>query len=99
MASETENMAAYTKFILNSLNLLFTTVFIIEAILKIIAYAPRIYFSSSWNKFDLFVVCASIVDIFLEYSGNSIGRILTYGPQIAKVFRLLRVTRLFRIIK
>lgn len=49
--------------ILQDLNYAFTGVFVLECILKIIAFGPGGYFFNSWNKFDFFVVCASIVDI------------------------------------
>ena len=45
-------------------NLIFTTCFICEAILKLFAFGWS-YFGTSWNKFDFFVVVASILDIGL----------------------------------
>ena len=39
--------------------------FIFEAILKMIAYGST-YFSDAWNKFDFFVVMASIFDVVLS---------------------------------
>jgi hypothetical protein len=54
---------------LKNINLFFTSVFISEAFLKIFAYGPRGYFYSNWNRFDFFVVCTSILDIALDYSG------------------------------
>lgn len=49
--------------LLTNVNYGFTAVFIFECILKIIAFGPGGYFFNSWNKFDFFVVVASIVDI------------------------------------
>lgn len=54
---------------LQYLNYGFTGVFILECILKIIAFGPGGYFFSSWNKFDFFVVVASIVDIITTQIG------------------------------
>ncbi|CAD8122811.1 unnamed protein product [Paramecium sonneborni] len=85
--------------ILNYLNLSFTFVFILEAILKLIAIGIIGYMRNSWNQFDFFVVCASILDLILDFSGNSFVTFLKVGPQIARVFRVLRVTRLFRLVK
>lgn len=45
-------------------NLIFTACFIVEAILKLFAFGWA-YFGTSWNKFDFFVVVASILDIML----------------------------------
>lgn len=60
-------------------NILFTFVFIIEATLKLIAYGMT-YFDNSWNKFDFFVVFASIIDFCLGmFGGTSLG-FLSVGP-------------------
>ncbi|CAD8210431.1 unnamed protein product [Paramecium octaurelia] len=85
--------------ILSYLNMSFTFVFILEAILKLIALGIIGYMRNSWNQFDFFVVCASILDLVLDFSGNSFVTFLKVGPQIARVFRVLRVTRLFRLVK
>ena len=45
-------------------NYIFTTIFIIEAALKIFVFGWA-YFKTSWNKFDFFVVISSILDIIL----------------------------------
>ena len=47
-------------------NLIFTAIFIVEAALKIFCFGAS-YFGTSWNKFDFFVVIASILDIALSY--------------------------------
>lgn len=66
--------------------------FIVEAVLKLIAYGKS-YFSNSWNKFDFSVVAASILDVILELSGGQGGGIL----RIARIMRVLRVTRILRL--
>ncbi|CAD8189628.1 unnamed protein product [Paramecium octaurelia] len=96
--SQDDSPIAYDNA-LQSLNTAFTFVFITEAILKIIALGPVGYMRNSWNQFDFFVVCASILDLILQFTGNSFISFLSAGPQLARVFRVLRVTRLFRLIK
>ncbi|EGR33344.1 hypothetical protein IMG5_055680, partial [Ichthyophthirius multifiliis] len=86
-------------YIMNIINLSFTSVFISEAILKLFAYGIRGYFYDSWNQFDFFVVMASLLDIFLTFSGKKVISFLKIGPQIARIFRISRVTRLLRLIK
>lgn len=51
----------YTKA-LEYINYFFTSIFAIEAILKMIGQGSG-YLAQTWNKFDLFVVLASFVDI------------------------------------
>lgn len=51
--------------LLDKSNSVFTVVFLIEAILKFIAFGMS-YFNNAWNKFDFFVVSASIMDVILD---------------------------------
>jgi hypothetical protein len=51
-------------------SLFFTAIFIIEAILKIFTYGLS-YFKLTWNKYDFFVVTASLLDIFLSSMNKS----------------------------
>ena len=50
---------------LNIVGYIFTAVFIAEAVLKLIGFGYS-YFSLNWNRFDFFVVLASIFDIILN---------------------------------
>ena len=54
---------SFDKF-MDTTNLIFTAVFIVEAILKLFAFGWS-YYGPGWNKFDFFVVIASIFDIFM----------------------------------
>ena len=63
-------------------------VFILEAVLKIAAVAPRLrlYFGNGWNLFDFTVVVVSLIPASGEYA------------MIARLARLLRVARLISTI-
>lgn len=67
---------------LEKINYFFTAIFILEAILKITALSPKGYLISGWNKFDLFVVIASLVDIMLSVfiEDNKNTKLLRIGP-------------------
>jgi len=77
-------------------NYFFSGVFIIEATLKLIAFGAS-YFENGWNRFDFFVVIASVFDITLNIIGSSSLSGFTFFPSLARVFRVLRVTRLFKL--
>uniref|UniRef100_A0AAY4EXT0 Voltage-dependent L-type calcium channel subunit alpha n=1 Tax=Denticeps clupeoides TaxID=299321 RepID=A0AAY4EXT0_9TELE len=56
---------------MNILNMLFTGLFTVEMILKLIAFKPRVYFltgyfSDPWNVFDFLIVIGSIIDVILS---------------------------------
>ena len=82
--------------ILTNINLFFTGVFIIEAIAKIFAMSCQ-YFYSSWNVFDFVIVILSMFDIMMAIVGAKLFSFLRSGPQIARVLRVLRVSRLFKL--
>ena len=46
-------------------NLIFTIIFLLEAILKLLVYGWA-YFRTGWNKFDFFVVVSSIMDLAID---------------------------------
>ena len=85
-----------TLKIISVTNYIFTVVFLIEAVFKAIAFGST-YFNNSWNKFDFFVVSASLFDVALEFMNFEAGGFLSVGPKIARVMRVLRVTRILRL--
>ena len=94
-----EGSSTYYDTTLENINYLFTLIFIIEFILKIIALGPKLYLDSSWNKLDLFIVVSSILEIFMSVFFNTSHNFLRIGPQIIRIFRVIRVTRVFKLIK
>uniref|UniRef100_A0A4W6C3W7 Voltage-dependent L-type calcium channel subunit alpha n=1 Tax=Lates calcarifer TaxID=8187 RepID=A0A4W6C3W7_LATCA len=76
------------------LNMVFTGVFTVEMILKLIAFKPRNYFADAWNTFDALIVVGSVVDIAITEINNTedSARIsITF-------FRLFRVMRLVKLL-
>ncbi|XP_073086824.1 voltage-dependent L-type calcium channel subunit alpha-1D isoform X9 [Manis javanica] len=76
------------------LNMVFTGVFTVEMVLKVIAFKPKGYFSDAWNTFDSLIVMGSIIDVALSEADNSeeSNRIsITF-------FRLFRVMRLVKLL-
>jgi len=60
----------------------FSSVFILEAVLKLSALT-RHYFKNSWNIFDLVIVVISILDMTLT---------TVDGLSVIRIFRLVRLT-------
>ena len=90
--------------ILTSLNIAFTVLFCVEAILKITAYRTS-YFKDLWNIFDLFVIVGSVLDIVLtDYVDRCESDSQTECGQIAKIFdptmfRLCRAARIAKLLR
>ena len=78
-------------------NVVFTGIFLVEAILKLIAIGPKWYFRDRMNSFDFLVVVASIATIAVDFKS---GRPAAEGGGAGvNLLRVLRVARLFRLIR
>jgi voltage-dependent calcium channel T type alpha-1I len=95
MACTFDGNPAWWVLILKYANYVFSAIFVVEASLKLFVYR-RAYFYTAWNKFDFFVVSASILDITMDLMGGGI-KALKVAPQLARVMRVLRVTRVLRL--
>jgi voltage-gated sodium channel len=90
-----------------TVNLLFWLVFVVEVCLKIFAYGTKKYFANGWNVFDFIITAACGIEIGASwYAGvrdsqmykqwsNNVPRDFI---EIGRLFRLLRLARLFRQI-
>ncbi|XP_078326071.1 voltage-dependent calcium channel type A subunit alpha-1-like isoform X3 [Crassostrea virginica] len=89
--------------ILVSINIIFTTLFSIECVLKLLAFGIKNYFHDPWNVFDFITVVGSIIDVLV----NEFGELLspkedgenTYSSFNVGVFRLFRAARLIKLLR
>nr|XP_010343373.1 voltage-dependent L-type calcium channel subunit alpha-1C isoform X5 [Saimiri boliviensis boliviensis] len=93
------------KIAMNILNMLFTGLFTVEMILKLIAFKPKHYFCDAWNTFDALIVVGSIVDIAItevnpaEHTQCSPSMNAEENSRISiTFFRLFRVMRLVKLL-
>ncbi|XP_078456451.1 sodium channel protein 1 brain-like [Lampetra planeri] len=70
-------------------NTVLTTIFIAEAVLKLTALFPVVYFHLGWNIFDFCVVITSVVEWILDSMSNT-----NINISIIRTFRILRVFKL-----
>ncbi|KAF7667180.1 hypothetical protein LDENG_00072760 [Lucifuga dentata] len=97
MSMEHYNQPKYLEEILKYCNYVFTLVFVIEAILKLIAFGLRQFFKERWNQLDLAIVLLSIMGITLEEIDLSAS--LPINPTIIRIMRVLRITRVLKLLK
>uniref|UniRef100_A0A8D0UU88 Voltage-dependent L-type calcium channel subunit alpha n=1 Tax=Sus scrofa TaxID=9823 RepID=A0A8D0UU88_PIG len=93
------------KVAMNVLNMLFTGLFTVEMILKLIAFKPKGYFSDPWNVFDFLIVIGSVIDVILsetnpaEHTQCSPFMNAEENSRISiTFFRLFRVMRLVKLL-
>uniref|UniRef100_A0A3B4VBX4 Calcium channel, voltage-dependent, L type, alpha 1F subunit n=1 Tax=Seriola dumerili TaxID=41447 RepID=A0A3B4VBX4_SERDU len=83
------------SYIMDILNMVFTGLFTVEMLLKLLALRLRHYFIDAWNSFDALIVVGSVVDIVVtefSQSGEDSSRVsITF-------FRLFRVMRLVKLL-
>uniref|UniRef100_A0A672VBB1 Voltage-dependent L-type calcium channel subunit alpha n=1 Tax=Strigops habroptila TaxID=2489341 RepID=A0A672VBB1_STRHB len=79
------------------MNMVFTGVFTVEMVLKLIAFKPKHYFTDAWNTFDALIVVGSVVDIAITEVNVSSN--CSYSARISiTFFRLFRVMRLVKLL-
>jgi len=72
----------------------FVVFFLIEAIVKIVIFKPKGYFSSNWNWFDFIIVVVSLPSLFMTY----LPLPDTSSLLLLRVFRLVRLFRLMQFV-
>ncbi|KAG8196966.1 hypothetical protein JTE90_009024 [Oedothorax gibbosus] len=72
-------------------NVLFTVVFCLEMVLKMVAEGFCTYISSGFNVFDSVIVVLSLVELCQSSDGGS-------GLSVLRTFRLLRILKLVRFL-
>ncbi|XP_070689588.1 calcium channel, voltage-dependent, N type, alpha 1B subunit, a [Pempheris klunzingeri] len=83
----------FYEAMLKNLNIVFTTLFSLECILKIIAFGPLNYLKDAWNVFDFVTVLGSITDILVTEI-NTTDRLLNLS-----FLRLFRAARLIKLLR
>ncbi|CAF0725518.1 unnamed protein product [Adineta ricciae] len=78
-------------------NYVFTSVFILESISKVIALGPLRYFKDKWNQLDTMIVILSIAGIVMEKMKS--GQVLPINPTLIRVMRVLRIARVLKLLK
>uniref|UniRef100_A0A8C7HVG7 Voltage-dependent L-type calcium channel subunit alpha n=1 Tax=Oncorhynchus kisutch TaxID=8019 RepID=A0A8C7HVG7_ONCKI len=102
------NQSAHVTKLSDTLNMIFTVLFTVEMILKLIAFKAKGYFGDPWNVFDFLIVIGSVVDVILSEvdvsTQNSGSHVCTpmQDSENARVsitfFRLFRVMRLVKLL-
>ncbi|KAI1900540.1 hypothetical protein AGOR_G00050980 [Albula goreensis] len=81
----------FYEAMLKYLNIVFTALFSLECILKIIAFGPLNYLKDAWNVFDFVTVLGSITDILVTEINNKLINL--------SFLRLFRAARLIKLLR
>mmetsp|Transcript_8879 Transcript_8879/g.23151 ORF Transcript_8879/g.23151 Transcript_8879/m.23151 type:complete len:1940 (-) Transcript_8879:70-5889(-) len=88
------------------INISFTIIFILEAVIKIIALGPRWYVRDGWNVFDFSVAILSCVSVGFDVSSKAYTcdpalktGVTTDNVPALQVLRAFRIARVFRLVR
>ena len=88
LASDTYDQPQFWTDVLKIGNTVFTVIFTIEMCIKLFGFGVRGYLADPYNIFDGIIVLISIAELSMNSSKSEF-----------QVFRALRLTRVFRIVK
>uniref|UniRef100_A0A8C9XA88 Voltage-dependent L-type calcium channel subunit alpha n=1 Tax=Sander lucioperca TaxID=283035 RepID=A0A8C9XA88_SANLU len=101
------NQSDHVTKLSDMLNLIFTVLFTVEMILKLMAFKARGYFGDPWNVFDFIIVIGSVVDVILTIAVSlNFFRIKNHkcfsfvlNVLLLKSFVSITFFRLFRVMR
>uniref|UniRef100_A0A8D3DI20 Voltage-dependent T-type calcium channel subunit alpha-1H n=1 Tax=Scophthalmus maximus TaxID=52904 RepID=A0A8D3DI20_SCOMX len=97
MSIEHYNQPQYLEEVLKYCNYVFTCIFVIEALLKLVAFGIHRFFKERWNQLDIAIVALSIMGITLEEL--KMNAALPINPTIIRIMRVLRIARVLKLLK
>ncbi|PAA49023.1 hypothetical protein BOX15_Mlig029528g1 [Macrostomum lignano] len=87
---------------LEVVNLMFTTIFTLEAVVKLIGLRWH-YFKSPWNIYDFVIVILSLFDVASKLApGEVLSEVMNnvvITPTLLRIVRVFRIGRVLRLIK
>ncbi|XP_070765049.1 voltage-dependent T-type calcium channel subunit alpha-1I-like [Enoplosus armatus] len=97
MAFEHYDQSQYTENLTEYSNYVFTSILIIEVLLKLVAFGLLRFIKISWNLLDLAVALVSIVSIV--FNEIKMADAIPINPSILRVCRVLRLAQVLKAEK
>ncbi|XP_030381070.1 voltage-dependent T-type calcium channel subunit alpha-1G [Scaptodrosophila lebanonensis] len=97
MGIEYHNQPEELTAIVETSNIVFSGIFAVEMLLKVVAEGPFRYIANGFNVFDGIIVILSAIEICQQFLGNGTGGGGS-GLSVLRTFRLLRILKLVRFM-
>ncbi|XP_037931644.1 sodium channel protein PaFPC1-like [Teleopsis dalmanni] len=97
MGIEYHNQPEELTVIVETSNIVFSGIFAVEMLLKVVAEGPFRYIANGFNVFDGVIVILSVIEICQQFLGNGTGGGGS-GLSVLRTFRLLRILKLVRFM-
>jgi len=75
-------------------NSTFTIIYVIEMLIKLLAFGVKGYFMNNWNRFDFLICCGAVIDEILDLIKYEVPDF--FDPTLLRVFRVSRLVRLVK---
>lgn len=96
LAADDYHMTNRKEEIIDICNQYFTWLFTLEMILKLVGLGYSNYMKDTYNKFDCFIVCISLIDWTIAISiGDNVGA----AGAVLQAFRAMRLLRIIKLAK
>ena len=87
----------YFNYILDNFTMIFQILYVLEVVIKILGLGFKAYWYDSWNKYDFFLTCFSVIDV--TFWSQDIRSLISPMLFVFEIFRILRILRLLKIFK
>ena len=88
------DMPESTHHFIENCELLFTSIYVLEMLLKIVGLGMGRYMSNNWNRMDAFVNIISLASLLASSPEPS-----ATAPRMLRMFRIARATRVARLLE
>uniref|UniRef100_A0A8C7FD40 Voltage-dependent L-type calcium channel subunit alpha n=1 Tax=Oncorhynchus kisutch TaxID=8019 RepID=A0A8C7FD40_ONCKI len=88
------NQSTHVTDLSDMLNVIFTVLFTVEMVLKLMAYKAKGYFGDPWNVFDFVIVIGSVVDVILSEVDVTASENARVSITFFRLFRVMRLVKL-----
>eukprot|EP01048_Picozoa_sp_COSAG05_P023053 COSAG05_NODE_4840_length_1353_cov_1.622807_1_plen_211_part_10 len=96
---ESPFMSAERKEWLENAELIFSSIFGVEALCKIVGMGLRNYLSTPLNVLDFCIVCLAVISVITDTLGGATAARLVRLFRVGRAMRVARVARLFSMIQ
>ncbi|KAJ9458553.1 Voltage-dependent calcium channel type A subunit alpha-1 [Diplonema papillatum] len=100
MTTEYRGMSATHTTVLETANSVIIGIYVVECLLRIVAFTPKAYFKDKWNRFDSFIALGAVVGLLLTpVSEGSNPAVVSRLFSVVRIFRILRIFKMIRRFK